>query len=80
MHGASYHGHGGRALHALADHYDFRTHRRDAGTRRVRLGALCPPSCAGLTRASIILRDRVFAKQMDRRVKPGDDSLGDSGR
>jgi hypothetical protein len=39
------------------------------------IAALFPPSCAGLTRASIILQG-VFASQMDRRVKPGDDSLG----
>jgi len=30
-------------------------------------------SCAGLTRASIHLRKKVFAKEMDCRVKPGND-------
>src|SRR5215471_17394998 len=35
-------------------------------------------SPAGLTRGSIILRKNAFAKKMDCRVKPGNDSRGES--
>jgi hypothetical protein len=34
-------------------------------------------SCAGLTRASINLHKMLFAKGMDCRVKPGNDSMDD---
>jgi hypothetical protein len=52
------------------------------GAQREASAALSPspavvgfnPSCAGLTRASIHLRKKVFAKEMDCRVKPGNDA------
>ena len=39
-----------------------------------RIEVRAAPSCAGLTRASISFSRRVFAKQMDCRVEPGNDT------